>query len=110
MGDHFLMGSAVFIELLSLRDIAKFGVERFNRNLGMANHFGGLPAARLRVGDNPFVECEHELATQVVVAVMLVNGETAQFVTRAAATGGANCPNRLKRGQEAEQEVLSCLV
>jgi hypothetical protein len=56
------------------------------------------------------VECEHELATQVAVAVVLENGETAQFVIRAAATGGANCPNRLERGQEAEQEVLSCLV
>jgi len=48
-----------------------------------------------------------------VFAEIFENGETAQFVIRSATTrssGGANCPNRLKRGQKAEQEVLSRLV
>jgi len=51
------------------------------------------------------VEREHELTTEVVLAVFLENGETAQFVIRDVArrsSDGANCPNRLKRGQEAE--------
>jgi hypothetical protein len=59
------------------------------------------------------VEREHELTTKVVLAVSLENGETAQFVIRDAtrtSSACANRPNRLKRGQEAEQEVLSCLV
>jgi hypothetical protein len=59
------------------------------------------------------VECEHEFMTQAVFAEIFENGETAQLVIRGAAirsSGGANCPNRLKRGQEAKQEVLSRLV
>jgi len=59
------------------------------------------------------VECEHEFMTQVVFAENFENGETAQFIIRGAAirsSGGANCPNWLKRGQEAKQEMLSRLV
>ena len=62
------------------------------------------------------MESEHELATEVVFAVIFVNGKTAQFVIAMSirddrrSSGGANCPNRLKRGEEAEQEMLSCLV
>jgi hypothetical protein len=59
------------------------------------------------------VECEHELTTEVALAELFENDETAQFVIRDAtrrSSGDANCPNRLKRGQEAKQEVLSCLV
>ena len=61
------------------------------------------------------MECEHELATKVVLAVIFENGKMAQFViisTRGAPVKGweANCPNRSKRGEEAEQKVLSCLV
>jgi hypothetical protein len=59
------------------------------------------------------VECEHEFTTKVVFAEIFENDETAQFVIRSAtigSSGGANSPNRLKRGQEAEQEVLSRLV
>ena len=57
------------------------------------------------------MERDHELATKVVFAVIFVNSKTAQFViVGIRSSGGANCPNRLKRGQEAEQEVLSCLV
>jgi len=59
------------------------------------------------------VEREHELATEVVLAVFLENGETSEFVIRDGvrrSSDGANGPNRLKRGQEAEQEVLCSLV
>jgi hypothetical protein len=59
------------------------------------------------------VEREHELTTKVVLAVFIENGKTAQFVIRDVVrreSGGAYCPNWLKRGQEAEQQVLSCLV
>jgi len=59
------------------------------------------------------VEREHELTTKVALAAFLENGETTQFVIRDVARRSsdcANCPNRLKRGQEAEQEVLSSLV
>ncbi len=57
------------------------------------------------------MECEHELATEVEFAVIFVNGKTAQFViVSSRSSGGANCPNRSKRGQEAEQKVLSYLV
>jgi hypothetical protein len=59
------------------------------------------------------VERDHELTTEVVLAESVENGETAEFVMRDAvrrSSAGANRPNRLKRGQEAEQEVLSCLV
>jgi hypothetical protein len=59
------------------------------------------------------VEREHELATEVVLAESCQNGETAQFVIRDAvrrSSGGANRPNRGKRGQEAEEKVHSSLV
>jgi hypothetical protein len=79
----------------------------------MTNHFGRVLAARLWVGGDPVVECEHEFATKVVVAELFENGETAQFVIRRAArrsSRDANCPDRLKRGQEAKQELLGRLV
>ena len=59
------------------------------------------------------MEREHELATEVVIAVLIENGETAQFVIRDVvrrSSGDAYCPNWFARGQEAEQEMLSCLV
>ena len=66
------------------------------------------------------MECEHEFTAKVVPAELFENGETAQFVIiRGAATTtitttrrssrGANCPDRLKRGHEAKQEVRSRL-
>ena len=51
------------------------------------------------------MERDHQLTTKVVFAVILENGKTAQLVKRDAARRsppGASCPDRLKRGQEAE--------
>ena len=49
---------------------------------------------------------DDEVASKVVLAVRLENGKTAQFVKKRDAarrsSPDANCPNRLKRGQEAE--------
>jgi hypothetical protein len=56
---------------------------------------------------------EHEFTAKVALAEIFEDGETAQSVIRGAArigSGGANCPHRLKRGQEAKQEVLGRLV
>ena len=48
-----------------------------------------------------------------MLAEIFENCEMVQFVIRSAArrsSGGANYPNRLKRGREAKQEVLCRLV
>lgn len=48
---------------------------------------------------------DDQFTSKVVLAVRLENSKTAQFVKRDAARRSspeANCPNRLKRGQEAE--------
>ena len=86
----------------------------------MTDHRGRVLAARLCVGSDPFMECEHEFTAKVVPAELFENGETAQFViirgaatttttTRRRSSRGANCPDRLKRGHEAKQEVRSRL-
>ena len=86
----------------------------------MTDHRGRVLVTRLCVGGDPFMECEHEFTAKVVPAELFENGETAQFVIiRGAATTtitttrrssrGANCPDRLKRGHEAKQEVRSRL-
>ena len=86
----------------------------------MTDHRGRVLAARLCVGSDPFMECEHEFTAKVAPAELFENGETAQFViirgaaattitTTRRSSRGANCPDRLKRGHEAKQEVRSRL-
>ena len=49
----------------------------------MAEHRDSLLAARTRVGDDPLVEREHELATKAVLVEIFEDGKSAQSVKRA---------------------------
>jgi len=83
----------------------------------MAEHRDSLLVARTRVGDDPLVEREHELARKAVLAEIFEDGKSAQSVKRAwdaaakkRSSGCPSGPDRTKRRQEAEQEVLGCVV
>lgn len=63
------------------------------------------------IGSDPLVEREHEIPTELVLAVVLVDGETAELVI-----GGvlglerAYGPDRLQGGHETQQKMSRGVV
>lgn len=104
---HLLVWRTVFFELLAFGFIAKFRIEGFDRELRMRDKADVAGSPRFHgMLLRPFMQRQHQRATEPIFAVLLENDEASELViVLAFRYHASDSADRFQGGDEAEEKV-----